>query len=262
MSPTIIVDTPRPGVRLATISRPERKNALDRATYRALGDTLDAAAIDDDVRVLVVTGAGGDFTSGNDLADFRDTAETGEPSAGLTFLRRLVAFPKPVIAAVEGVAVGIGTTMLLHFDFAFAGAGATFRLPFVPLGLCPEGGSSLLLARAAGTRRARELLMLGEPFAAEAAREAGLVDAVVAAGGASGAALERAETLARLSPAALAATKRLLAAASADEVAAAMAREAETFHALRRGPEAQAAFAAFFRRRAATGDAAKTSSPS
>lgn len=252
MSPTIRVETPRPGVRLLTISRPERKNALDRATYRALGDALDAAALDDDLRVAVVTGAGGDFTSGNDLSDFRDTAETGEPSAGLTFLGRLVAFPKPVIAAVEGVAVGIGTTMLLHFDLAFAGEGAKFRLPFVPLGLCPEGGSSLLLARAAGSKLARELLMLGEPFGPEVAREAGLINAVAASGAALSTALERAEALARLSPAALAATKRLMGAASAEEVRATMAREAEAFHALRRGPEAQAAFAAFFQRRAAT----------
>lgn len=251
MSPTILVETPRPGVRLLTISRPERKNALDRATYRALGDALDAAAIDDGVRVVVVTGAGGDFTSGNDLSDFRDIAETGEPSAGLTFLGRLVGFPKPVIAAVEGVAVGIGTTMLLHFDLAYAGAGAKFRLPFVPLGLCPEGGSSLLLARVAGSKLARELLMLGEPFGPETAREAGLINAVAAPGTALAAALERAEALAGLSHAAMAATKRLMGTASTEEVRAAMAREAETFHALRRGPEAQAAFTAFFQRRAA-----------
>lgn len=262
MSPTIKVETPRPGVRLVTIARPERKNALDRATYRALGDALDAAATDDEVRAVVVTGAGGDFTSGNDLADFRDTAETGQPSPGLTFLGRLVAFPKPVIAAIEGVAVGIGTTMLLHFDLAYAGAGSTFRLPFVPLGLCPEGGSSLLLARAAGSKRARELLMFGDAFDADAAREAGLVNAVVPRGEALSTALERAEALARLSPAALAATKRLMGAASADEVRAAMMREAEVFHALRRGPEAQAAFAAFFRRRGASDAAATTASPS
>lgn len=262
MSTTIIAATPRPGVRLLTISRPERKNALDRATYRALGAALDAAASDDDVRVVVVTGEGENFTSGNDLADFRDTSDTGEPSAGLTFLGRLIAFPKPVIAAVEGFAVGIGTTMLLHFDFAYAGAGAKFRLPFVPLGLCPEGASSLLLARNAGSKRARELLMFGEPFGAEVASEAGLINAVVAEGDALTVSLDRAEALARLSPAALAETKRLMGAAAAEEVRAAMAREAKNFHALRRGPEAQAAFAAFFSRRAATVDGKSDLPPS
>ncbi len=261
MSTTITVETPRSGVRLLTISRPERKNALDRATYRALGDALDAAAVDDDVRVAVVTGAGGDFTSGNDLADFRDTSETGEPSAGLTWLGRLIAFPKPVIAAVEGVAVGIGTTMLLHFDLAYAGAGATFRLPFVPLGLCPEGASSLLLARVAGAKRARELLMFGSPFGPGEACEAGLVNAVVGAGEALTAALDHAETLAGLPTAAMTATKRLMGAASAEEVRAALTREAEVFHALRRGPEAQAAFAAFFRRRGSA-EGATASPPS
>lgn len=256
MSTTIAIETPRSGVRLLTITRPERRNALDRATYRALGDALDDAATEDAVRVVVVTGAGGDFTSGNDLADFRDTAETGEPSAGSIFLRRLADFPKPVIAAVEGHAIGIGTTMLLHFDLAYAGAGATLRMPFVPLGLCPEGGSSLLLARCAGSKRARELLMFGEAFDAETAREAGLVNAVVAPGYALAHALDRAEALAALSPAALAATKQLMGAASTDEIRAALSREAEVFHALRRGPEAQAAFAAFFRRGSGRGETA------
>ena len=249
MSDMIAIETPGPGLCLLTITRPERRNALDRATYRALGDALAVAAEDDRVRVVVITGAGGTFTSGNDLADFRDTVDTGEPSAGLTFLRRLTAFPKPVIAAVEGHAVGIGTTMLLHCDLAYAGAGAKFRLPFVALGLCPEGASSLLLARNAGSKRARELLMLGETFGPEVACEAGLVNAVVEEGGALAAALARAESLARLSPQALAATKHLMNAAVAEQVAAAMAREAAIFHALRRGPEAQAAFAALLERR-------------
>ncbi|MEW6124353.1 MAG: enoyl-CoA hydratase-related protein [Pseudomonadota bacterium] len=248
MSQSVILDTPEPGVRLITISRPEKRNALDRATYGALGAALTDAAQDETVRVAVLTGAGGCFTSGNDLADFQDTATTGEPSAGLTYLKALSGFSKPVVAAVEGFAVGIGTTMLLHCDLAFAGAGARFRLPFVNLGLCPEGASSFLLPRVAGTKRAAELLMLGEPFGAQAAMEAGIVNAATAEGAALETALEKARALALLPPVSLATTKRLMKAHLHEPIAHALELEAERFHALRRGPEAQAAFAAFFRR--------------
>lgn len=248
MSESVILDTPEPGIRRITISRPEKRNALDRATYAALGASLVAAAQDEDVRVVILTGAGGCFTSGNDLADFQDTSTTGEPSAGLTYLKVLSSFPKPIIAAVEGFAVGIGTTMLLHCDLAFAGAGARFRLPFVNLGLCPEGASSFLLPRIAGTKKAAELFLLGEVFGPEAAAEAGIVNGVTAQGAALESALEKARALAKLPPVSLATTKRLMKAHLQDAVAHALELEAESFHALRRGPEAQAAFAAFFRR--------------
>lgn len=244
---SVIIEDPQQGVRLVTISRPERRNALDRATYAALGDALDAAAGDEAVRVVVLTGAGGCFTSGNDLADFQDTTSE-EPSAGLTFLKALSGFPKPIIAAVEGFAVGIGTTMLLHCDLAYAGAGARFRLPFVNLGLCPEGASSYLLPRVAGTKRAAELLLLGEVFGADVAAEAGIVNAATDEGAALDTALAKAGALALLPPVSLSTTKRLLKAETREAVARTLEREAESFHALRRGPEAQAAFAAFFRR--------------
>lgn len=248
MTQSLIVTDPHPGVRLLTMSRPGRRNALDRATYKAIGDAFAAAATDDAVRVVVLTGAGNCFTAGNDLADFQDTSNAGEPSAGLTFLNALTAFPKPAVAAVEGFAVGIGTTMLLHFDLAYAGAGARFRLPFVNLGLCPEGASSYLLPRIAGTKRASELLLLGEVFGAEVAAEAGIVNAVTGEGGALALALEKAQALAALPPRSLSTTKRLLRAATAGPVADALALEAENFHALRLEPAAQAAFAAFFRK--------------
>ena len=151
MSDTVIVTEPGEGIRLATLSRPARRNALDRATYAALGEAVRAAGADEAVRVLVLTGAEGCFTSGNDLADFRDTAETGEESAGLRFLKVLAACPKPVIAAVEGFAIGIGTTLLLHCDLAYAGRGARFRLPFVPLG--SVAGGRVELPAAPGRRR-------------------------------------------------------------------------------------------------------------
>lgn len=248
MTESLVITDPHPGVRLLTLSRPERRNALDRATYRALGEALKAADDDDTVRAVVLTGAGGCFTAGNDLADFQDTSNAGEPSAGLTFLGALTSFGKPVVAAVEGFAVGIGTTMLLHCDLAYAGAGARFRLPFVNLGLCPEGASSYLLPRIAGTKRAAELLLLGEVFGAEEAAAAGIVNAVIEEGGALSRALEKAQALAALPPESLATTKRLLRHATAEPVARALALEAEQFHALRLRPAAQAAFAAFFKR--------------
>ncbi|MEH3119126.1 MAG: enoyl-CoA hydratase-related protein [Methylorubrum populi] len=248
MSETLRITDPTDGVRLLTIDRPARRNALDRATYGALRAAVGQAGVDDTVRVVVLTGAGGCFTAGNDLADFRDTADTGEESPGLSFLRVLSACPKPVVAAVEGHAVGIGTTLLLHCDFAYAGTRARFRLPFVSLGLSPEGGSSYLLPLVAGKKRAAELLMLGEPFGAEAALEAGIVNAVVAEGTVLRTALERARALVALPPASVAATKRLLRAVHEAALARAFASEAETFQALRRAPAAQAAFAAFFSR--------------
>ncbi|MGU3537288.1 enoyl-CoA hydratase-related protein [Methylobacterium sp. A54F] len=248
MTETLRVTEPADGVRLLTLDRPARRNALDRATYAALGRALRAAGDEAAVRAVVLTGAGGCFTAGNDLSDFRDTAETGEESAGLSFLKALIACPKPVLAAVEGHAVGIGTTLLLHCDLAFAGRGARFRLPFVNLGLSPEGASSYLLPLAGGPKRAAALLMLGEVFGPEAALEAGLVNAVVDEGAALEAALEKARVLAALAPESVAATKRMLRAGHAAAIASTLETEAETFHALRRGPAAQAAFAAFFAR--------------
>lgn len=248
MSTSLIITDPHQGVRQLTISRPERRNALDRATYRALAAALEAAAPDDSVHTVVLTGAAGCFTAGNDLADFQDTTDRSEPSAGRSFLGVLSTFPKPVVAAVEGFAVGIGTTKLLHCDLAYAGAGARFRLPFVNLGLCPEGASSYLLPRIAGAKRASELLLLGELFSAAEAAEAGIVNAVTDEGAALARALEKAQALAALPPQSLAATKRLLRHPTAEPVARALALEAEHFHALRLQPAAQAAFAAFFKK--------------
>jgi enoyl-CoA hydratase/carnithine racemase len=232
---------PEPGIRLVTIDRPERRNALDRATYAGLTDALEAAGRDAEVRALVLTGAGGCFTAGNDLKDFQDV-ETGGDSPGLTFLKALRACPLPVVAAVEGHAVGIGTTLLLHCDLAYAGDGARFRLPFTALGLSPEGGSSYLLPLVAGSKRA------AEPFTAADAAAAGLINAAVPAGTALETALAKARALAALPRVSIAATKQALRRGHDDSVARALDAEAEVFHALRRGPAAQAAFAAFLRR--------------
>ncbi|MGX1098537.1 enoyl-CoA hydratase-related protein [Amorphus sp. MBR-141] len=248
MADSLVITDPHPGVRQLTISRPERRNALDKATYAALEAALTAAAADDTVHVVVLTGAGGVFTAGNDLADFQDLSDGGGPSAALAFLGVLSTFPKPVIAVVEGFAVGIGVTMLLHCDLAFAGRDTRFRMPFVNLGLCPEGASTYLLPRIAGTKAAAELLLFGEPFTAARAQEAGIVNAVTDDGAALATALERAVALAALPLDPVVATKRLLRHATAGPVAEALAIEAQTFQTLRRQPAAQEAFAAFFRK--------------
>ena len=244
---SVTVAEVEPGLRLVTMDRPERRNALDRASYAALAAAFVAANGEESVRAVVLTGAGGCFTAGNDLRDFQDTETAGE-SPGMVFLAALRECAKPVVAAVEGHAVGIGATLLLHCDLAYAGAGARFRLPFAALGLSPEGGSSYLLPRIAGAKRAAELLMLAEPFGAEAAREAGFVNAVVPEGEALALALDRARALAALPAQGIAATKRALRRGQEAMVRTALREESEIFHALRRTPEAQAIFAAFLRR--------------
>jgi enoyl-CoA hydratase/carnithine racemase len=250
MTGTVLISAPAPGVRQLTISRPARRNALDRATYAALVSALAKAATNETIRVVVLTGANGCFTSGNDLSDFQDVEtpvdETEQPSAGMTFLKALIAFPKPVIAAVEGFAIGIGTTLLLHCDLAYAGRGAQFRLPFVPLGLCPEGASSYLLPLVAGPKRASELLLLGEAFTAETAADAGLLNEVTDDAKALPLALVKAKAIAALPAQSLATTKQLLGRGIARTVAETLEAELILFHALRRGPEAQKAFATFF----------------
>ncbi|MCW2241818.1 enoyl-CoA hydratase-related protein [Azospirillum canadense] len=248
MSESLVIDVPEDGLRVMTIARPERRNALDRATYGALRAALAAFADDAAVRAVVLQGAGGDFTSGTDVADFRDVANAERPSAGVLFLKDLARFPKPIVAAVEGHAIGIGTTLLLHCDLAYAGRGARFRLPFVALGLCPEGASSYLLPRLAGAKRAAELLMLGDRFDADVAERVGLVNAITDEGGAFPQALVQARRLAALPAAALVATKRLLMRSTAMAVAESIDEEAQLFQTLRRSPEAQQAFAAFLMR--------------
>jgi enoyl-CoA hydratase/carnithine racemase len=247
MLDTVLSDAASEGVRAITINRPSRRNALDLATYTALHDALEAADRAPSVRVIILSGAEGCFTSGNDLADFQ-TATLDEESPAVRFLHALTRLTKPLIAAVEGFAVGIGTTMLLHCDLVYAGRGASFRLPFVPLGLCPEGGSSYLLPRLAGAKQAAALLFFGEAFTAAAAREYGLVNEVTEDGEALALALRQAAALARLPAEAVRTTKALLRRADADAVRDAISVESARFAALRASPEAQAAFAAFFAR--------------
>lgn len=204
---SIDVTEPHPGVRQLTMNRPARKNALDVESYAALTAGLQEADADESVHAIIITGAHGVFSSGNDLADFR---RDSDPAPALGLLRALVLIETPLIAAMEGPAIGIGATMLLHCDLVVAARSAVFRLPFVPLGLTPEGGSSLLLPRIAGTKLAAELLLFGDPFTSEVAERAGLVNRVVDDGEVLSTALTMAVRLGELPAGALRAAHKLL----------------------------------------------------
>jgi enoyl-CoA hydratase/carnithine racemase len=237
------------GVLRVELNRPEKKNAISIAMYRALVDALDSAGADRQVRAVLLHGQPGIFTSGNDLADFLADPPRGEDSPPFRFLRVLARLEKPVVAAVSGAAIGIGTTLLLHCDLVYAASGTRFQLPFANLGLTPEAGSSLLLPRLAGRHRAAELLLLGEPFTAEAARELGLVNEVLAPEALLETAAAKARALAARPPAALRAAKSLMQQALAADLDPAMAREAKAFAERLVSPEAKEAFSAFLEKR-------------
>ena len=236
------------GVRHIGIDRPAKRNALTRAMYWALADALSGAAAAG-ARAIWLHGSEECFTAGNDLGDF-GRAVPGEKSAAWDFLEALVPCETPIVASVNGAAVGVGTTLLLHCDLAYCSAAARFQLPFVNLGLCPEAASSLLLPARAGLLRASELLMLGEPFDASTAREAGIVNAVLpTAAEADAHARSRAEALAAKPPEALRTTRALLRRDTA-QVMEAMRHEGVEFARLLHGPEAREALAAAGEKRA------------
>ncbi|CPN31317.1 enoyl-CoA hydratase/isomerase [Bordetella pertussis] len=228
-----------------TINRPERRNALDTATYDALAAQLRAADADTGLAAVILTGAGDHFTAGNDLRDFQAERAAGD-SPALRFLRALVDTDVPVLAAVEGHAVGVGVTLLQHCDFAFAAGTARLRMPFVALGLCPEGASSLLLPRLAGMRKAAEWLLQGRAFDAAEAHAAGLLTGVPEPGQALAAARAVAADLAAQPRQALRVSKRMLRQADRAAIHATLDHEAEQFRERLRSPEAQQAFARFF----------------
>lgn len=231
------------------LNRPEKKNALTLGMYQRMTDALNDAASDSSVRVAVVCGLGGSFTAGNDLFDFLNDPPTDESSPVFQFLRAVSTFPKPFLAAVEGHAIGIGTTVILHCDLAYAAPSARFQLPFVNLGLVPEAASSLLLPKTVGTKKAAELLMFGDPFSAKEALTAGLINAVVSERDVVDFAMERAQALAKKPPASLKLTKSLLRAADAEAIASTIQAEGAHFVGALTGPEAQEALAAFIEKR-------------
>ena len=238
------------GVLAITLARPERRNAMTRAMYAALADALEGAAAHGSLRLVTFRGLGQDFAAGNDLGDFLD----GLP-ADLTdipvwrMLRALVACPLPLVAAVHGNCVGIGTTMLLHCDLVIAARDARFSMPFVDLGLVPEAASSLLVPRLAGHRRAARYLMLGESFGADEALDFGLVSHVVEPGDLDGALARMVETLLAKPAEALRRTRQLLRHGEQAEVLARMELESVEFAERLKSSEAREAIAAFFARR-------------
>jgi enoyl-CoA hydratase/carnithine racemase len=232
------------------IARPEKKNALTLAMYEALTTGLEHAARSPEVRVVLVRGTDGVFTSGNDLGDFMKSPPSTMDSPVGRFLQALVEHPKPIVAAVDGAAIGVGTTMLLHCDLVYAARGTRFALPFTTLGLSPEAASTLLLPLLCGRARASELLLLGERFDDEVAREIGLVNDVLPPDALHAHAAARASALAALPPASVRLTKRLIDDGRREAVLATLRREGEVFFERLRSPEAAEAMQAFFERRA------------
>jgi enoyl-CoA hydratase/carnithine racemase len=238
------------GVLELTMDRPDKRNALTRPMYTAMAEALEAAAENPAVRAVLLCGSGDGFCAGNDLADFVSGAPPlAEDSPSRRFLRAISSHPKPIVAAVQGNAVGIGTTMLLHCDLVVLAEGARLVLPFVKLGVVPEAASSLLLPRLVGHQRAAELMLLGEPLDAATAREIGLANRVVAPAALMETARGLAAKLAAQAPTALRLTKALLKDGPA-EVAARMDEEGRLFAAQLQSDELKEAVAAFFEKRA------------
>ncbi len=229
----------------AAFARPQKKNAITGAMYEKLIEAFETAERDPDIGALVLSGKGGVFTAGNDLNDFLAVAmhETGEFPAW-RFVQKLAEFEKPLVAAVDGLAIGVGTTLCFHCDLVYATPEARFQTPFVNLGLVPEAGSSLLAPQRFGRAKAAELLMLAEPFGAEEALRLGLVNALLPQDRLLPHAMEKAAALAAKPRAALLATRRLMR-GDGEAVKARMAEETHAFSAALKSPEAHAAFQAF-----------------
>lgn len=248
MSEAIIIEDRPDGVRLIRWNRPEKKNALTGAMYDAARAALIGADASEAVGAVVFAGLPGAFTAGNDLADFHRAAQA--PGAAfsempaLHFIRQLARTRTPMVAAVDGLAIGIGTTLTLHCDLVYAGPQARFRMPFVELGLVPEAGASLLLPRRVGLARASALLLLAEEFDAASAVAMGLANARVPSEAIEAHALGQAARLAALPRRALAASRALMR-GDPEALEAAIEREAQAFEAGLRDPETQARLARF-----------------
>jgi enoyl-CoA hydratase/carnithine racemase len=247
MTATVFSETSE-GVARVVLNRVEKKNALTAEMYVRLGQALAAADADPQVRAIMLHGTKDCFTAGNDLADFLKRPAGAEPPV-VELFRVLPALAKPVVAAVGGPAIGIGSTLLLHCDFVYAAANARFQLPFVPLGIVPEFASTYLLPLLAGYQRAAELLLLGQPFGAEKAREVGMVTEVVPADSVLSKALQTAQMLAALPPESLRLTKRLLRKRHGAAIAETIAEETRIFSERLSSPEAREAMSAFLEKR-------------
>lgn len=237
------------GITTITLNRVAKKNSFTQAMYAACADALQAAKDDAAVRVVVFQGDATIFSAGNDIGDFLNNPPSATDAPVFRFLRGIAAFPKPIIAAVCGPAVGIGTTMLFHCDLVYAGDNAAFSMPFVNLGLCPEASSSLLVPQMMGYHRAAEALLMGDPFMAEAALEVGLVNRVVPPTEANGVVQAQARKLAAKPLASLVETKRLMKKGQMAQVLERIDEEAVSFGRMLGEPAAKEAFTAFMEKR-------------
>jgi enoyl-CoA hydratase/carnithine racemase len=236
------------GVMTITFNRLDKKNSITSTMYSTMADAVAEAAADASVRVVLFQGHESIFSAGNDIGDFLNQPPTTQESPVFRFLRGIATFEKPLIAAVAGPAVGIGTTMLFHCDLVYAGDNAAFSMPFVNLGLCPEAASSLLAPRMFGYHRAAEALLMGEAFFAEAAQEVGLVNRVVPPTEVNGYTQAQARKLAAKPLTSLIATKRLMK-GDTQAVLQKMDEEGQDFGRMLREPAAKEAFGAFMEKR-------------
>jgi enoyl-CoA hydratase/carnithine racemase len=244
----VLIDT-NANVTTLTLNRVDKKNAFTAAMYAEMALALEHAQDDAGVRVVVLQGHETVFSAGNDIADFLQNPPLSLDVPVFRFMRAIAGFSKPLVAAVCGPAVGIGTTLLFHCDLVYAGDNAAFSMPFVNLGLCPEAASSLLAPQRMGHGRAAEALLLGEPFLAEAALEMGLVSRIVPPSEANALAQQQARKLAAKPMSSLLQTKRFLKIGQADAVAQRMADEGVVFGRMLGEPAAREAFAAFMAKR-------------
>jgi enoyl-CoA hydratase/carnithine racemase len=248
MSEHLLVER-EPGLLTLRLNRLDKKNALTRAMYSGMAEVLGQADRDGGVRAVLITGGEHCFTSGNDVADFIQAPPSGLNSEVFQFMQALFEFSKPVVAAVSGPAVGIGTTLLLHCDLVYVSRDASLKMPFVNLGLCPEYGSSLILPRLLGHARAAELLLLGQSFNGEQAAAWGIANQALDDGAAT---LARAREMAlrfqQLASSAVADSKRLMRAPGREELRRVIEEEGALFGQRLRSPEAIEALTAFMRR--------------
>lgn len=237
------------GILTITFNRPEKKNAITAAMYQIIADALKDAETDAEVRVILIAGKQGIFTAGNDLDDFLQNPPQSVESPVYQFIQSLIHATKPVIAAVTGHAVGIGTTLLLHCDFVYAADSAKFSMPFAKLGLCPEFASSLMLPQIAGYQRAAEKLMLGEPFSAQEAFEMGFVNKILPSGEVLTYAQAQAAKIVELPTSSMRATKRLMKNKLTPAIENQIVEESTLFGEMLVSKEAKEAFIAFFEKR-------------
>lgn len=237
------------GVARIGIARPEKKNAITVAMYQAMADAIAAAHDDNTVRALLFHGDPNVFTAGNDLEDFMKNPPSGPDAPVFQFMQMLGLAEKPVVAAVNGAAVGIGTTMLMHCDLVYCADNAMFSMPFVSLGLCSEFASSLTIPLAAGYHRAAEKLLLSEPMSAEEALDMKIVNRILAPGQVLDYAIKQSERFNALPPASVRETKRLMKSSWRAMSEKLIVEEAKSFEKLLRGAEAKEAFTAFFENR-------------